>query len=83
MKTQIRYVGHIVGVNSTYRLTGLAIGGFLPKVSGTITVVDANGVTLVDAVPVTAGVYVQLPLFLNGVGGTFTTAGGATGTLFT
>lgn len=82
MKVQARHIGKIIGVNTAHKVTGIAIGGFLPKVSGTISVVDANGVTLVDAVPVTAGVYVQIPLYLNGVGGTVTTAGGATGTLF-
>lgn len=83
MKTNTRHNAQIVGVNASVKLTGIAIYGFLPKAAGTITVVDANGTTLVDAVPVTAGVYVHLPINLNGVGGTFTTASNATGTLFT
>jgi hypothetical protein len=80
---QERYNPRVIGVNTTVTLTTQALGGFLVKTSGTITVVDAKGTTVVDAVPVTAGIYVPLPFYLQGNGGTFTTAGGASGTLAT
>lgn len=76
-----------LGVNGTYTVNGQNLGGFLAKVSGTITVAStaADGltaVTLVDAVPVTAGVYTPIPIEFPYRGGTVTLAGGAAGTLF-
>lgn len=54
------------------------MGGFLCTVSGTLTLVS-GGVTVVNAVPVTAGVFLPLP-FTFAIGVTFTLAGGAAGT---
>lgn len=78
-----RYYARVVPTDSTVILTGASIGGFLPKTNGAITVVNGSGETIIDAVPVTAGVYVDLPFFLGGstLGGTFTTSMGASGTL--
>jgi hypothetical protein len=78
---QERYSGKVVAANSTTILKSSAIAGFLCKTGGTFSVVGATSVTIVDAHPVTAGVYYPVPLYLEGEGGTFTTAGGASGTL--
>lgn len=83
-------------VTERYRMTAMAadtaistdaiqVGGFLPKTSGTITIVDKAGNTVVSAVPVNAGVYTPIPGYLgvNGIKAVITLAGGASGTLFT
>jgi hypothetical protein len=71
-----------MGANATQN-TGVAIAGFLATVSGTLTVTDADGTVLVNAVPVTAGTYTRIPLLFNtSAGGKVTLAGGAAGTLF-
>lgn len=68
------------------------LGGFLCVTSGTLTVVDGAGVTVVATIAVTAGVYLPLPFDVGGgrVGATasatsrkttVTLAGGASGTL--
>jgi len=83
---QERYNPIVVGTNSTVRITGDNVGGFVCTVSGTITLV-ANAAdskpqtTLLTNFPVTAGVYHPLPFYLGKNGGTFTTAGGASGLL--
>lgn len=62
---------------------GASVAGFLPTVAGTLTVTDADGTVLVAAVPVTAGVYVKIPLYFHtSSGGIVSLAGGAAGTLF-
>jgi len=62
---------------------GVLIAGFLPSVAGTITVTDADGTVLVNAVPVSAGVFTRIPLLFNtSAGGKVQLAGGAAGTLF-
>ena len=88
MSIKEAYTPIVVGVNATVKVTGLQVGGFLAKTAGTITVKNRRGVTIVDAVPVQAGVYVPLPFLLRGgndsatmVDSEFTTAGGASGTL--
>lgn len=78
-----------LGVNGSYEVKGPYIAGFLATIAGTLTVTSkpaagasAADVILVDAVPVTAGVYVRLPIVFPATGGTVTLAGGAKGTLF-
>lgn len=73
-----------LGANEVYETYGPAIGGFLAKTAGTITVKDRrSGTDVVDAVPVVEGVYLPIPMvFYSGEGGTITLAGGASGTLF-
>lgn len=70
--------GVIVGSN------GGAIGGFLCVVSGTVTLnfgSDNTGTTFVDAVPVTAGVFLPMPFEIPpGSYAYATLAGGAKGT---
>jgi hypothetical protein len=82
VQIQEHYNGKPIGVNGTLKC-GAGIAGFLPTVSGTLTATDADGTVLVNAVPVTAGVYVKIPLgFHTSSGGSVTLAGGAAGTLF-
>lgn len=88
MIIQERYKPVVIGVNSTYSFPqgAQAIGGFLAITAGTITVVNQLGATIINAFPVSAGVYYPLPFFIgSGTGSqaTFTTAGGASGTLGT
>lgn len=73
----------VVGVNTTVKLTQHQTGGFLALTAGTLTIVNQAGVTIVNAVPVTAGVYLPIPFSLGveGSAATVTTAGGASGTL--
>lgn len=81
MDVKERYNPEVIGVNTTVTLTADAIGGFLAKTAGTITVVDGAGTTVINAHPVTAGAWFEMPFFLQRPGSTVTTAGGASGTL--
>lgn len=82
MQIQKHYNGKPMGANATQKC-GAGIAGFLPTISGTLTATDADGTVLVNAVPVTAGVYVEIPLgFHTSAGGSVTLGGGAAGTLF-
>lgn len=77
-----RYTAYPMGVNASLKVTRQSIGGFLAKTAGTITVVNDKGATIVDAIPVAAGLYYPLPFLLQSeTGGTVTLAGGASGTL--
>lgn len=87
-----RYRPYPMGANTSLQLTGDQIGGFIAITSGTITVVNAAGETVVNACPVTAGVYLPLPMLVadkmssgTGLTGTHeplvTLGGGASGTL--
>lgn len=80
----------LMAANTSCQIRGAHLGGFLAKTSGTITVTskDASGVntvTLVDAVPVTAGIYTPIPIIFpatnDTINGTVTLGGGASGTL--
>lgn len=76
----------LMAANASYTIRGIYLGGFLAKTSGTITITapSANGlttVTLVDAVPVTAGIYTPIPIVFPSAHATVTLAGGASGTL--
>ena len=87
MEVRERYNPVPMGANSNYEVKGLHIAGFLPTVAGTLTVAGmaADGltaVTFVNAVPVTAGVYLKLPCEFTVPGTIVTLAGGAAGTLF-
>jgi hypothetical protein len=63
---------------------GVSLGGFLCTVAGTLTVTDADGTVLVNALPVAVGPFIRIPLLFNSsAGGKVTLAGGAAGTLFT
>lgn len=80
-----------IGVNGSVTLGGGHLGAFLAKTSGTITITITVGgytgpsvVTILDAVPVTAGIFTPIPAVFEAVqnGCTVTLGGGAAGTLF-
>lgn len=60
------------------------IGGFLCTAAGTLTVTDADGTVLLNALPVAAGgLFIRIPLsFRTNAGGVVQLGGGAAGTLF-
>lgn len=74
-----RYTALPVGVNSTVTFTGTSVGGFLAITSGTVTVKNFAGTSIIASFPVTAGVYHPMPFYIDKNGGTITTAGGASG----
>lgn len=77
------YNARALGANVTSKLTGGHMAGFLAVTSGTLTLVDGGGNTVVNAVAVTAGVYLPIPaMFTPGDQAAVTLAGGASGTLF-
>lgn len=78
------YAAHPMAANSS-RPCGVTIAGFLCTVAGTLTVTDADGTVLLNALPITAnGLFIRIPLLSNTSAGlTVTLAGGAAGTLFT
>jgi hypothetical protein len=83
--------GQPIAANGSYTVSGNHILGFICTVSGTLSVVIKTGspsgttsdVTVVDAVPVTEGIYLPLPLSFPAMQDacTVTLAGGAKGTL--
>jgi hypothetical protein len=81
-----RFKPVVVAANTAVTFDSNAIGCFLCKTAGTITML-ANpqdgkaATTIISAHPVTAGTYYPLPFYVGTNGGTFTTAGGASGTL--
>lgn len=87
MEVRERYNPVPMAANSNYAVQGLHIAGFLPTVAGTLTVAGmaadgSTAVTFINAVPVTAGVYLKLPCEFTVPGTVVTLAGGAAGTLF-
>jgi hypothetical protein len=76
-----RYAPLVLGVNATGSLTGDMIGGFLAITAGTVTVVRADGSSVIAAFPVAAGAYYPMPFYIGANGGTVTLAGGASGVL--
>src|SRR3546814_17329557 len=77
-----RYKPVVLGVNATYNFPQGAqnIGGFLCVTAGTITVVNQAGTTIVNALPVSAGVYYPMPFYLSsGSSGSVTLSGGSSG----
>lgn len=78
------YAAHPMGANAA-RICGATLAGFLCTVAGTLTVTDADGTVLVNALPITAnGLFIRIPLLTNtSAGCTVTLGGGAAGTLFT
>lgn len=71
-----------MAIDSNFTIRGPNVGGFLATVSGTLTLTDPDGTVLVNAVPVTAGVYTPLPfVFSTAQGAIVQLGGGAAGTL--
>jgi len=82
MNVRERFRPQPMAANSTFVIKGPNLGGFLASVSGTLTLTDADGTVLVNAVAVTAGVFTPLPFVFNSSqGATVVLAGGAAGTL--
>lgn len=82
---QEQYKAVVVAANATQGFTGNGVGGFLCVTGGVITIqrLDLNStyVTLVNALPVTAGVWHPIPLYVGHLGGQIVASGGASGTL--
>jgi len=76
------YRPQAMGVGKSYMVNGTHIAGFLPTVTGTMTITDVDGTVHVSALPVTAGVYVQIPLLFNTPMGGTVALTTAAGTLF-
>ncbi len=83
MVVKERYDPKVVDVDTTLPIAGDQIGVFACVTAGTITVTNSEGGTVLDEFPVEAGTVYFLPLRLGPNGGTFTTAGGASGTVGT
>lgn len=81
MVIQEQYTPELMTANSSFTTNSQKIGGFICVTSGTLTVTRGDGIVRLNAVPVTAGVYLPLPMFLGNYGATITLAGGASGTL--
>ena len=82
MKTYESYRAEPMSANASFKVGGARIAGFLCVASGTITVTDADGTVLLNALPVTAGAQVSLPMFFKTTqGGTVTLGTNAAGTL--
>lgn len=82
-----RYQMYPMAANSSRTMTAEHLFGFLAVTAGNLTVVDGKGVTLINAVPVTAGAFLPIPgLFPSyqpsSQYATLTLTNGASGTLF-
>jgi hypothetical protein len=78
-----RYNPVVIAATSTNVLpegSPVGLGSFYAITAGTITITRADGTVLLNAFPVAAGAIVPLFMYV-GAGATFTTAGGASGTL--
>lgn len=81
MNFKERYTPYPIAANGSQIVPGQQLGGFIVTTAGTITIVS-QGITLLNAQPVTAGQYLPLPILLPANGGaTITLAGGASGLL--
>ncbi len=85
MLVRLQYSPTVVGVDATVNITDVNIGGFLCSTSGSITITGTNDfgapVPLVATMPVTAGGWVFIPLFIGPNGGQIVASGGASGVL--
>ena len=70
----------VLGANGSSKFDGGCFCRFACTVSGTLTVTDINGATLLNAIPVTAGEVPEFYMYVQGRQGTITLAGGAAGT---
>jgi len=78
MLVQESFVARPVAANGTLTLTGAKrIGGFTADIDGSLTL-TINGVAVLTACPVTAGVYLPLPYEIVGAS-SLTLSGGARG----
>ena len=80
MVIQEQYTPQPMAANTSFTTGSQRVGGFICTVSGSLTITTPSG-TIVNALPVTAGAYFPLPVFLGTSGATVTLSGGAAGTL--
>lgn len=80
MNYKEKYAPKVMGVNASLVVDGVQLGGFIATTAGTITIVD-NGVTYLNAHPVSAGQYLPLPMGFDTPGIAVTLGGGASGCL--
>lgn len=80
MNYKEKYAPKAMAADSSTTIEGVQLGGFIATTGGTITIAN-NGVTYLNAHPVTAGQYLPLPMGFNVPGITVTLAGGASGCL--
>lgn len=79
---QEAYSAATLPVNAATIVRCKNIAGFLCATAGTFTVTRKNGTVVINAFPVSAGVYYPMPFALSNnvdLEHTFTTAGGASG----
>lgn len=77
------YAAKPMAANSSLKC-GVTLAGFLCVATGALTVTDADGTVLVNAMPVTQGTWTRIPLLANtSAGVTVTLSLNAAGTLFT
>ncbi len=79
MQVREQYTARPMEAGSSLTVGSSYMGGFLCTVAGTLTITDANGTVLVNALPVSAGAYIPIPIrFSSSAGGTvsLTTAAG-------
>lgn len=69
-----------ISANGSAKANGV-IGGFICVTSGTLTIVNSAGTTILNAFPVTAGQSHPFSIFVGTSNATVTLAGGASGTL--
>ncbi len=82
MNVKEAYTPYPVAADGTVVVNGPQMGGFLCVTGGTVTVTNDDAVVLVNALPVTAGVYYPMPIRFGGHGGgKLVCAGGASGTV--
>ena len=83
MNVKEAYTPYRLAANASFAVEGPQMGGFLCAADGVLTVANRDGVTLVDTLPVSAGVYYPLPLRFGGAGGgVVTLSSNARGTVF-
>ena len=80
MNYKEKYAPKAMAADTSIVIDGVQLGGFIATTAGTITIVD-NGVTYLNAQPLTAGQYLPLPMGFDTPGITVTLAGGASGCL--
>lgn len=82
MNVRERFRPQPMAADSNFIIRGPNVGGFLATVAGTLTLTDADGTVLINAVPVSAGIWTPIPfVFSSSQGATVQLAGGAAGTL--
>jgi hypothetical protein len=77
--SRARYAPVQAPANSTTSVTSDSIGGFLCVTAGTLTVTRHDGTVVINALPVVAGTWVDIPFYMGVNQYSVTTAGGASG----